>query len=38
MQPLGEMSARGEVCDVNGNCVDASEDETEFFRLITKGN
>lgn len=29
------LSAKGEVCDVNGNCVDASEDE--FFRLTTKG-
>ncbi|XP_027342863.1 ATP synthase gamma chain, chloroplastic-like [Abrus precatorius] len=28
------LSARGEVCDVNGNCVDAMEDE--FFRLSSK--
>ncbi|PSR96278.1 ATP synthase gamma chain like [Actinidia chinensis var. chinensis] len=28
------LSAKGEVCDVNGKCVDASEDE--FFRLTTK--
>lgn len=28
------LSAKGEVCDVNGNCVDADEDE--FFRLTTK--
>ncbi|CAI9088348.1 OLC1v1022654C1 [Oldenlandia corymbosa var. corymbosa] len=28
------LSAKGEVCDVNGNSVDVSEDE--FFRLTTK--
>ncbi|CAK9139657.1 unnamed protein product [Ilex paraguariensis] len=28
------LSAKGEVCDVNGKCVDASEDE--FFRLTTR--
>ncbi|KAG2682289.1 hypothetical protein I3760_11G184600 [Carya illinoinensis] len=28
------LSPRGVVCDVNGNCVDAMEDE--FFRLTTK--
>ncbi|GMP65349.1 hypothetical protein CsSME_00026177 [Camellia sinensis var. sinensis] len=28
------LSAKGEVCDVNGICVDASDDE--FFRLTTK--
>ncbi|KAF7112231.1 hypothetical protein RHSIM_RhsimUnG0249800 [Rhododendron simsii] len=28
------LSAKGEVCDVNGKCIDASEDE--FFRLTTK--
>ncbi|GLT83276.1 hypothetical protein SLE2022_015730 [Rubroshorea leprosula] len=28
------LSPRGEICDVNGNCVDAAEDE--FFRLTTK--
>uniref|UniRef100_A0A5B7BNQ3 ATP synthase gamma chain n=1 Tax=Davidia involucrata TaxID=16924 RepID=A0A5B7BNQ3_DAVIN len=28
------LSAKGEVCDVNGNCVDASEDE--LFRLTSK--
>ena len=28
------LSPRGEICDVNGVCVDAAEDE--FFRLTTK--
>ncbi|KAL3503519.1 hypothetical protein ACH5RR_037968 [Cinchona calisaya] len=28
------LSSKGEVCDVNGNCVDVIEDE--FFRLTTK--
>ncbi|KAK9268209.1 hypothetical protein L1049_010652 [Liquidambar formosana] len=28
------LSPKGEICDVNGNCVDAAEDE--FFRLTTK--
>ncbi|KAK7287535.1 hypothetical protein RIF29_00816 [Crotalaria pallida] len=28
------LSTKGEVCNVNGNCVDAMEDE--FFRLTTK--
>lgn len=28
------LSAKGEVCDVNGRCIDVSEDE--FFRLTTK--
>lgn len=28
------LSAKGEVCDVNGKCVDVGEDE--FFRLTTK--
>ncbi|KAJ7963808.1 ATP synthase subunit gamma [Quillaja saponaria] len=28
------LSPKGEVCDVNGNCVDAIDDE--FFRLTTK--
>lgn len=28
------LSPRGEICDINGNCVDAAEDE--FFRLTTK--
>ncbi|KAK2990023.1 hypothetical protein RJ640_004701 [Escallonia rubra] len=29
------LSAKGEVCDVSGTCVDASDDE--FFRLTSKG-
>ncbi|KAK3025551.1 hypothetical protein RJ639_041029 [Escallonia herrerae] len=29
------LSAKGEVCDVSGKCVDASDDE--FFRLTSKG-
>ncbi|KAK6934462.1 ATP synthase, F1 complex, gamma subunit [Dillenia turbinata] len=29
------LSSKGEVCDANGNCVDAMEDE--LFRLTTKG-
>ncbi|XP_060195588.1 ATP synthase gamma chain, chloroplastic [Lycium barbarum] len=28
------LSPKGEICDINGNCVDAAEDE--FFRLTTK--
>ncbi|GFS29923.1 ATPase, F1 complex, gamma subunit protein [Actinidia rufa] len=28
------LSQKGEICDINGNCVDAAEDE--FFRLTTK--
>lgn len=28
------LSPRGEICDINGNCVDAAEDE--FFRLTTR--
>ncbi|XP_059662305.1 ATP synthase gamma chain, chloroplastic [Cornus florida] len=28
------LSPKGEICDVNGNCVDAAEDE--FFRLTTR--
>jgi F-type H+-transporting ATPase subunit gamma len=28
------LSPRGEICDINGTCVDAAEDE--FFRLTTK--
>lgn len=28
------LSPRGEICDINGNCVDAAEDE--LFRLTTK--
>ncbi|GMP73158.1 hypothetical protein CsSME_00030990 [Camellia sinensis var. sinensis] len=28
------LSPKGEICDVNGNCVDATEDE--FFRLTTR--
>ncbi|XP_044496183.1 ATP synthase gamma chain, chloroplastic [Mangifera indica] len=28
------LSPRGEICDINGQCVDAAEDE--FFRLTTK--
>ncbi|BFG29573.1 hypothetical protein CerSpe_158480 [Prunus speciosa] len=35
IQTLLPLSPRGEVVDVNGNCVDAMEDE--FFRLTTKG-
>ncbi|KAL6999283.1 hypothetical protein U1Q18_000446 [Sarracenia purpurea var. burkii] len=35
IQTLLPLSAKGEVCDVNGNCVDAKEDE--YFRLTTKG-
>ncbi|KAM7492710.1 hypothetical protein LguiA_035631 [Lonicera macranthoides] len=34
IQTLLPLSAKGEVCDSNGKCVDASEDE--FFRLTTK--
>ncbi|KAF1002854.1 ATP synthase gamma chain 1, chloroplastic-like [Apium graveolens] len=34
IQTLLPISAKGDVCDANGNCVDASEDE--FFRLTTK--
>ncbi|KAL7618581.1 hypothetical protein Lser_V15G00125 [Lactuca serriola] len=34
IQTLLPLSAKGEVVDGNGNCVDASEDE--FFRLTTK--
>lgn len=34
IQTLLPLSAKGEVCDVNGKCVDAIEDE--FFRLTTK--
>ncbi|XP_012091343.1 ATP synthase gamma chain, chloroplastic [Jatropha curcas] len=28
------LSPKGEICDINGNCVDAAEDE--FFRLTTR--
>ncbi|KAA8523673.1 hypothetical protein F0562_010096 [Nyssa sinensis] len=35
IQTLLPLSAKGEVCDANGNCVDANEDE--FFRLTSKG-
>ncbi|KAL1361297.1 hypothetical protein AAHE18_04G243600 [Arachis hypogaea] len=28
------LSPKGEICDINGNCVDAADDE--FFRLTTK--
>ncbi|XP_019171848.1 PREDICTED: ATP synthase gamma chain, chloroplastic [Ipomoea nil] len=31
---LVPLSPKGEICDINGNCVDAAEDE--FFRLTTK--
>lgn len=34
IQTLLPISAKGDVCDANGICVDASEDE--FFRLTTK--
>lgn len=34
IQTLLPLSPKGTVCDVNGNCVDAMEDE--FFRLTTK--
>ncbi|XP_047337639.1 ATP synthase gamma chain, chloroplastic [Impatiens glandulifera] len=29
------LSPKGEICDINGTCVDAAEDE--FFRLTTRG-
>ncbi|KAL3643329.1 hypothetical protein CASFOL_014144 [Castilleja foliolosa] len=29
------LSPKGEICDINGTCVDAAEDE--FFKLTTKG-
>ncbi|XP_042519475.1 ATP synthase gamma chain, chloroplastic-like [Macadamia integrifolia] len=34
IQTLLPLSPKGEICDVNGNCVDAVEDE--LFRLTTK--
>ncbi|KAJ9136351.1 hypothetical protein P3X46_033439 [Hevea brasiliensis] len=34
MHTLLPLSPKGEICDINGNCVDAAEDE--FFRLTTK--
>lgn len=34
IQGLLPLSAKGQVCDANGNCVDASGDE--FFRMTTK--
>lgn len=34
IQTLLPLSPKGEICDINGNCVDAAEDE--FFRLTTK--
>ncbi|KAG0474125.1 hypothetical protein HPP92_015407 [Vanilla planifolia] len=34
IQTLLPLSPKGEVCDINGVCVDAAEDE--FFRLTTK--
>ncbi|KAK6946914.1 ATP synthase, F1 complex, gamma subunit [Dillenia turbinata] len=35
IRTLLPLSSKGEVCDANGNCVDAIEDE--LFRLTTKG-
>ena len=29
------MRAQGEICDIDGRCVDAAEDE--LFKLTTKG-
>lgn len=34
VQTLLPLSPKGEICDVNGNCVDAAEDE--IFRLTTR--
>jgi len=35
IQTLLPLTPRGEICDTNGNCVDADEDEV--FRLTTQG-